>query len=96
MVDMVVGLLQIEVHLPNAQSLKEKRSVLNSLKDQMRGRFNVSVAEVNADERWQRATVGVSTLGGSRAYVEKLLTEVTEWVRMTRLVELIRVEQEYL
>ena len=93
---MVVGLLQIEVHVPSAQSLKDRRSVIKSLKDQLRGRFNIAVAELDPSEKWQRATVGISTLGDDRAYVEGLLTQVTEWVRRTRLVELIRVEQEYL
>ena len=93
---MVVGMLRIEVHIPGAHSLKEKRSVLNSLKDQLRGRFNISVAEVEANEMWQRATVGISTLGNSRAYTERLLREVTTWIRTTRLVELITVEEEYL
>jgi len=92
---MVVGLLRLEVRLPNAHTLKEKRSVLNSVKDQLRGRFNISVAEVDANETWQRATIGVSTLGNSRAYTEGLLREVTTWVRTTRLVELITVEEDY-
>jgi len=92
---MVVGLLRLEVHVPNAQTLKEKRSVLNSLKDQLRGKFNISVAEIDANETWQRATVGISTLGNSRAYTEGLLREVTDWVRTTRLVELIAVEEDY-
>jgi uncharacterized protein YlxP (DUF503 family) len=93
---MVVGLLRLEVHVPNARTLKDKRSVLNSLKDQLRGRFNISVAEVDANETWQRATVGISTLGNSRAYAEGLLREVTAWVRNTRLIELIAIEEEYL
>jgi len=92
---MVVGLLRLEVRLPNAHTLKDKRSVLNSVKDQLRGRFNISVAEVDANETWQRATIGVSTLGNSRAYTEGLLREVTTWVRTTRLVELITVEEDY-
>ena len=92
---MVVGLLQVEVHLPRAQSLKDKRSVIKSLKDQLRGRFNIAVAEVEANETWQRATVGVSTIGDTRTYVDRILTEVTEWIRATRLVELIRVERDY-
>jgi len=92
---MVVGLLRLEVHVPNAQTLKEKRSVLNSLKDQLRGKFNISVAEIDANETWQRATIGISTLGNSRAYAEGLLREVTDWVRTTRLVELIAVEEDY-
>ena len=92
---MVVGLLRLEVHVPNAHTLKEKRSVLNSLKDQLRGRFNISVAEVDANETWQRATVGISTLSSSRAYTEKLLREVTAWIRASRLVELIAIEEDY-
>ncbi|MBI4342034.1 MAG: DUF503 domain-containing protein [Candidatus Omnitrophica bacterium] len=92
---MVVGLLQVEVHLPNAQSLKDKRSVVKSLKDQIRGRFNVAVAEVDANEMWQRATVGISTLGDTRTIVDRILTDVTDWIRSTRLVELIRVERDY-
>ena len=93
---MVVGILCLEVHLPMAQSLKDKRSVLKSLRDQLRGRFNVSVAEVRPNEKWQRATMGISTIGEDRAYVEGLLKQVTEWTRMTRLVDLIRVEEDYI
>ena len=93
---MVIGLLQLEVHLPRSQSLKDKRSVLKSLRDQLRGRFNVAVAELEANEMWQRATIGVSTLGDDRAYVEGLLRQVVEWMRSTRLVELSRIEEEYL
>ena len=93
---MTVGLLQLEVYLPAAQSLKDKRSIVKRLKDQLRGQFNVAVAELDPDEKWQRATVGVSTLGEDRAYVEGLLRQVTEWVRKTGLVELSRVEQELL
>lgn len=92
---MVVGVLRLELHVPTAQSLKDKRSVIKRIKDQIRGRFNVAVAEVDANETWQRATVGVSAVSDQRAYVEGLLVEVTEWLRATRLVELIRVEQEY-
>ena len=93
---MVVGLLRIEVHLPRSQSLKDKRSVVKSLRDQLRGRFNIAVAEIEANEKWQRAVVGITTLGDNRAYVEGLLRQVTEWLRNTRVVELIRVEEEYL
>lgn len=93
---MIIGLLQLDVHVPHAQSLKDKRSVVKRLKDQLRGRFNVAVAEVAANDTWQRATLGLSTVGEDRAYLHGLLSQVTEWVRATRLVELIRVDEEYL
>lgn len=92
---MVVAVLRVDVHLPRAQSLKDKRSVLKSLKDQLRGRFNIAVAEAEASELWQRATIGISAVGEDRAYLDGLLTEVTEWIHRTHLVELIHVEQEY-
>ena len=93
---MIIGLLQLDVHVPHAQSLKDKRSVVKRLKDQLRGRFNVAVAEVAANDTWQRATLGLSTVGEDRAYLHGVLSQVTEWVRATRLVELIRVDEEYL
>lgn len=93
---MIVGLLQVEVHLPRAHSLKDKRSVLKSVRDQLRGRFNVAVAEVEANETWQRATIGISTVGDDRAYIEGLLRQITEWIRSTGLVELIRIEEEFI
>ncbi len=55
--------------MPTSHILKEKRAVVKSLKDQIRGWFNVAVAEVNADEKWQRATLGMSTVGEGRASV---------------------------
>ena len=92
---MTIGVLRADVHLPRAQSLKDKRSALKSLRDQLRGRFNIAVAEVDANETWQRATVGISALGEDRAYVEGLLREVAEWLRAARVVELIRLDEEY-
>lgn len=91
---MVVGLLRVELHVPMALSLKDKRSVVKSLKDQIRGRFNVAIAELDANEKWQRASLGVATLGDDRRYVDGCLQQVVEWVRGNRFVELIRVEQE--
>ena len=90
---MVVGLLQVEVHLPDSHSLKDKRSVLKSLKDQMRHRFNIAVAELDASEKWQRATIGISTVGDQHDHVEGLLDQVDDWIRETRLVSLIRVDK---
>lgn len=92
---MVVGVLRLEVRLPSAQSLKDKRSVVKSVKDQLRGRFNIAVAEVEPNETWQRAMLGVSALGEDRVQVEGVLRQVTEWIRMSHLVELIRIEQEW-
>ena len=93
---MIIGVLRLEIYLPFAGSLKDKRSVLKSLKDRLRGKFNVAVAEVEPDEKWQRAWLGVSTVGTDRRFVDSYLSQVVDWVRATRAAELIRVEQELL
>ena len=91
---MVVGALCAELHLPDSQSLKDKRSVLKSLKDRIRGKFNVAVAEVEPNDKWQRACLGIAAVGSERAYVDKLLEEVVRWLEDDRIVAVIRVEQE--
>ena len=73
---MPVGLLRLEIHMPEAHSLKDKRQVLRSLKDRLRGRYNVAVAELEHQDLWQRATIGVVTLADQPGFVEHALEEV--------------------
>jgi uncharacterized protein YlxP (DUF503 family) len=73
---MPVGLLTLELHLPEAQSLKDKRQVLRSLKDRLRGQFNVAVAELEHQDVWQRAVVGIVTLSNEEGHVEESLQRV--------------------
>jgi uncharacterized protein len=73
---MPVGLLTLELHLPEAQSLKDKRQVVRSLKDRLRGHFNVAVAELDFEEVWQRSVVGVVTLANQEQHVEESLQKV--------------------
>ena len=73
---MPIGLLTLEIHLEESHSLKDKRQVLRSLKDRLRGHFNVAVAELDHQELWQRALVGVVTLSGDAAHVEQSLQAV--------------------
>ena len=70
---MVVGLLTLNIHLPYAHSLKDKRQVLRKLKERLRGRFNVAVAELDHQESWQRAQVGVLSLSNDRLHLTQLL-----------------------
>ena len=74
---MVVGLLTLEIHLPYAHSLKDKRQVLRKLKDHLRAHFNVALAEVDHQETWQRATVGVVSVNQDRVYLAQLLERVS-------------------
>ena len=90
----LVGSLQVELHLPLAQSLKDKRSALKSIKDQVRNRFNVSVIEIDSNVKWQRASIGIAAIGVDRQAVHNLLDSVLQWLRFSRFVEVINVEEE--
>jgi len=71
-----VGLLTLELHLADAQSLKDKRQVLRSLKERLRANFNVAVAELEFEDTWQRSVVGVVTLSNEEQHVEEALQRV--------------------
>ena len=73
---MPVGLLTLELHIAEAQSLKDKRQILRSLKDRLRNQFNVAVAELDFEDIWQRSVVGVVTLSNEEHHVEEALQKV--------------------
>jgi len=73
-----VGVLTLELRLQNAHSLKEKRHVVQSLKDRLRHKFNVAVAEIDYQDLWQRAAVAAVTVSSDHAFAEKLLRSVED------------------
>ena len=75
---MPVGLLTLELHIPDAQSLKDKRQVIRSLKDKLRREFNVAVAELDHHDLWQRSVVGVVTLSNEERHVQESLQKVLD------------------
>jgi uncharacterized protein len=77
---MIVGLIVWELHLASCQSLKDKRSVVKSLKDRLHQRFNVSVAETAHQELWQRAELTASVVSTDRRHAESVLREADRLV----------------
>ena len=73
---MAIGLLTLEIYIPDSRSLKDKRQVLRSLKDRLRGRFNIAVAELDHHDSWQRAQVGIVSLSNDAAHLEQSLRTV--------------------
>jgi uncharacterized protein len=73
-----VGVLTLELRLEDSHSLKDKRHVVQSLKDRLRGKFNVAVAEIDYQDTWQRAAVAAVTVSSDRVYAEKVLRAVEE------------------
>ena len=72
----MVALLTLELRIEAAHSLKDKRQVVRSLKDRLRAKFNVSVAELDHTDLWQRATIGVVSISDSRDYLDSLMQSV--------------------
>ncbi len=72
----MIAFLTIELHIEAAQSLKDRRQVVRSLKDRLRASFNVSVAELDAAELWNRATIGVVSISNSHDYLDGLMKKV--------------------
>ena len=72
----MIAFLTLELRIEGAHSLKDKRQVLRSLKDRLRGQFNVAVAELDHTDLWQRATLGVVSISDSRDYLQGLMHSV--------------------
>lgn len=73
---MPVGLLTLEIHLPYSHSLKEKRAVIRKIRDRLRARFNVAVAELDQHDAWQHATLGVVSVSNSQPLLESVFHQV--------------------
>jgi uncharacterized protein YlxP (DUF503 family) len=78
---MIVGVLQIELEVPEAQSLKDKRRVVKSLKDRIAHGHNVSIAEVGALDEHQRSILGIAMVANDKAYVQGGLSKLVDLVR---------------
>ena len=74
----VIGVLTLELRLENSHSLKEKRHVVKSLKDRLRGKFNVAVAEIDYQDLWQRAALAAVTVSSDQTHAEKVLRSVED------------------
>jgi uncharacterized protein YlxP (DUF503 family) len=87
-----VAVLVIDLHFPDAGSLKSKRKELSSIKSQLHGRLGVSVAEVDHQELWQRARLTASMTGGSLGRLSAAADNVERWLE-ARWPEGVRVER---
>lgn len=81
---MVVGVLQLELTIPEAMSLKDKRRVVKSLKDRLGGRHNVSVAEVDELDEHRRCLLAVAMVSNDRRFTDSCLSKIVDEVRRQR------------
>jgi uncharacterized protein YlxP (DUF503 family) len=72
----VIGVLTLDIYVETSHSLKEKRHVVKSLKDRLRERFNIAVAEIDGLDSWQHAVVAAVTVSNDKVHAEKILSAV--------------------
>lgn len=77
---MVVGVCNLELFMGEAASLKDKRRILKSILDRVRGRFNVSIAEIDQQDLWRRATIAFTCVGNEKAYTDQVLNNVVKFI----------------
>jgi hypothetical protein len=90
--DAYVALLLVHLHFPEAGSLKSKRKELSSVKAQLHGRYGVTVAEVDGQDTWQRATLAAALTGGSASLLDHAVDRVERFL-LERFPEGVRVER---
>lgn len=93
---MIVGICTLELFLPDNGSLKDKRQVLKSLKDRVKQRFNVSIAEVDDQDLWQKTVLGVACVGNRKDHVNEVMDKVIGAIRGTPSVEIMDYRLELL
>ena len=93
---MIVGLCTVELHFPEAQSLKSKRKILVSLKTKLQNRFNISIAEIDESHLWQKAILGIASVANETARVNQTLDHVLNDIQANPSLELLRSRIELL
>lgn len=91
-----IGVLTLDLHIEHSHSLKDKRQVIRSLKDRLRAKFNIAAAEIDHQDSWQRAVIGVVTVSGDRSRVEQLLQLVEKEAANLLGAILVGADVEYL
>ena len=75
-----IAVLNVAIHIPQAQSLKDKRMVLRSLKERIKSRFNVSVAELSGQDKWQIATLGVVMIANDNRLLDSAMQTIFSYI----------------
>jgi uncharacterized protein YlxP (DUF503 family) len=91
---MVVGSLKIEFRLTDNRSLKGKRKVVRSMVDKVKSRFNVSIAEVGSNDKWQKIELGISAVGNDRRHIDSSINHTLSFLESLYLAEIVHTEME--
>ncbi len=77
---MIIGACEVHLYLPEVTSLKEKRRIIKSLLARLRNKFNVATAEVDLNDVWQSAVIGIVTISNSSSHVNQSFDRIIAWI----------------
>lgn len=86
---MLVGVCKVELFVPESGSLKDKRFVLTSIKQRIRNKFNVSVAEIDGNDKWQKIFLGFAVVSNERRFIDKIFSEVFKLIENDGRAEIV-------
>ena len=93
---MIIGICTCEIYIFNANSLKSKRSVVKSIIEKSKNRFNISIAEVGENDKWQKSIIAFSTISNSQRLVEETIEKVINFFDSYSEIEIINIKREIL
>lgn len=93
---MIIGICTCEIFIFNSNSLKSKRSVVKSIIEKSKNRFNISIAEVGDNDKWQRSIIAISTISNEQKIVEETFEKVINFFDSYSEIEIISIKRELL
>ncbi|MBS6534451.1 MULTISPECIES: DUF503 domain-containing protein [Peptoniphilus] len=93
---MIIGICTCEIYIFNANSLKSKRSVVKSIIEKSKNRFNISIAEVGENDKWQKSIIAFSTISNDQRLVEETIEKVINFFDSYSEIEIINIKREIL
>lgn len=93
---MIIGICTCEIFIFNANSLKSKRSVVKSIIEKSKNKFNISIAEVGENDKWQKSIIAFSTISNDQTIVEETIEKVINFFDSYSEIEIINIKREIL
>lgn len=93
---MTVGVCVVELYIRQSHSLKEKRKLLQSIRARMKNKFNVSIAEIGEQDRWQKAVLGMAAISSDRRFVNEVLDKAVDLISAYPQAEIVDRHLEFI
>ncbi len=91
---MIIGTLKMVFHLPENHSLKEKRRIAKSISSKVRSKFNVSIAEIGSNDKWQLLELGIVTVGNDRQFIDRSINSVINYIDSMYIAPVVSTDVE--